>query len=221
MLKHQVAEKTGISSDELSNIKNIIFDLGGVIIDIYYTKTIENFKELGFIDFEKIYTQIKQTHIFDLLETGKIPPHVFRMELRKFNQKLNDDDIDTAWSAMIGILPWYNIPLLKTIRKQYRTFLLSNTNAIHINHFYRCLEKEYKNNPLSEMFEHTYYSHEIGFRKPDADSYEFVINDSGLKASETLFIDDYYPNIQGAKKAGLIAYHLENEKIHSLFNYNE
>jgi putative hydrolase of the HAD superfamily len=221
MLKQQVAEKSGINNEKLYEIKNIIFDLGGVIIDIHYKKTAERFNDLGFSDFENIYSQIKQAHIFDLLETGKIPPQAFRMELRKFNQKLTDDNIDAAWSAMIGTLPWYNIPLLKTIRKQYRTFLLSNTNAIHIEHFNRLLLKEYKNNPISEMFEHTYYSYEIGFRKPNTDAYEFVLRDAGLKASETLFVDDSLQNIEGARSAGLIAYHLEDEKIHSLFNYNE
>jgi glucose-1-phosphatase len=219
MLNRLAFSKIGISEKQISGIKNIIFDLGGVIIDIRYDETIEQFKKLGFTDFQNIYSLLKQTRLFDLLETGKIPPQAFRMEMRKFQNHLTDEQIDTAWSAMIGNMPWYNIPLIKTIRKHYRTFLLSNTNAIHIEYFIKQLEKTFKLNPLPEMFEHTYYSHEMGCRKPDIEAYEFVLRDSGLIASETLFIDDLDLNIEGAKNAGLIAYHLKDEKIHSLFDY--
>jgi putative hydrolase of the HAD superfamily len=217
MLQPHVARKLGINEIELSKIKNIIFDLGGVIIDIRYNATIEQFKMLGFKGFDKIYTQIKNTHLFDLLETGKIEPETFRNELRKFKSQLTDWQIDNAWNAMIGEMPLANIQLIKEIRKQYRTFMLSNTNAIHIQYFTGYLNDTFGYNPLPEMFERVYFSHEIGKRKPDVLAYEFVLKDAGLNANETLFIDDLAINIEGAEKTGIRTYHLDNENIANLF----
>ncbi|MDP4207623.1 MAG: HAD family phosphatase [Bacteroidota bacterium] len=217
MLNPDIARQLNVNEDNLLQVKNIIFDLGGVIINIHYQASIELFKQMGFTDFEGIYTQLKQTHLFDLLETGKIAPQIFRDELRKYNLSISDEQIDQAWNAMIGSMPAEHIPLLMRIRKKYRTFLLSNTNAIHINYFQNYLKQSFGANPLPLMFEHTYYSHDIGERKPNVSAYEFVLNDAGLKASETLFIDDLAANIEGARKAGLLAYHLSDETISDIF----
>ena len=84
MLNQHVFNKLEISDIEFKKIKNIIFDLGGVIINISFQRSLNAFKKLGFNDFDIIYSQIKQTHLFDLLETGKIPPQAFCNELRKF-----------------------------------------------------------------------------------------------------------------------------------------
>jgi putative hydrolase of the HAD superfamily len=218
MMNRIIADKTGMSVGQLAGIKNIIFDLGGVIIDIRQNDTVEQFKAFGFADFETIYTQIKQTHLFDLLETGKIPPQAFRIELRKYHNHLSNEQIDRAWNAMIGEMPENNILLLKTLRQKYRTFLLSNTNAIHMDYLIRHLKAKFGYNPLSEMFEHTYYSHEIGFRKPNTDIYEFVLQNAGLKPEETLFIDDLEANVTGARISGLFSFHLEHNTIADLFN---
>jgi len=217
MLHPRVALKLGIEEAELQKIKNIIFDLGGVIIEIHYRATIDAFKKLGFHDFENIYSLIKGTRVFDMLETGKIPPQVFRNELRKYKNHLTDENIDMAWNTMIGEMPSAHLPLLRNIRKNYKTYLLSNTNAIHIEYFVHYLEKRFGYNSLTDMFDKVYFSHEIGERKPDKQAYEAVLLDAGISASETLFIDDLMINIEGAKKAGLWAYHLENESITDLF----
>jgi putative hydrolase of the HAD superfamily len=217
MLHSRVALKLGIPADDLKNIKNIIFDLGGVIIDIHYQATIESFKKIGFNDFENIYSLIKNTPLFDMLETGKIPPQAFRNELRKFKSSLTDEQINTSWNTMIGNMPSDNLPLLRNVRKKYKTYLLSNTNAIHIDYFINYLEQKFGYNPLSDMFDKVYFSHEIGQRKPDKEAFETVLHDACLVPSETLFIDDLILNIGGARKAGLLAYHLENETIKELF----
>ncbi len=135
MLHLRVANKLGITEKKLNKIKYIIFDLGGVIIDIRFRETIKQFKKIGFNDFDSIYNQIKQTRLFDLLETGKIPPQVFRNELRKYHNQLTDEQIDFAWNFMIGDMPKSHIALLKRLRSRYQTFLLSNTNAIHVDYF--------------------------------------------------------------------------------------
>lgn len=217
MENKQEFDNTEENKLELSGIKNIIFDLGGVIIDIHYQKTIEQFKKFGFTDFEAIYSQLKQTHLFDLLETGKIPPQSFRMELRKYHN-LTDKQIDEAWNMMIGDMPYQHVNLLKLLRKRFRVFLLSNTNNIHIDYFLKYLNDKYNGNPLLEMFEHTYYSYEIGYRKPDIQAYNYVLMDAGINATETLFIDDLEENIAGAQKAGLQTFHLTKHSIRTLFN---
>jgi putative hydrolase of the HAD superfamily len=217
MLNQQIALELGLKEDKIADIKNIIFDLGGVIIDIRYKDTIEQFNKIGFTNFEAIYTQMKQTQLFDSLETGKIHPHAFRVELQKYQNQLTNEQIDLAWNAMIGDMPFQHVNILKLLRKKYRTFLLSNTNEIHINYFYNYLLSKFDYNPLPEMFEHTYYSHEIGYRKPDVEAYEYVLKDACIKPEETLFIDDLQANIIGAKEAGLQTIHLVGHSIQNLF----
>lgn len=220
MLNYIEFENRGMKHAELAGIKNIIFDLGGVIIDIYYDKTIESFKKLGFSDFDSIYSQIKHTRVFDLLEIGKLPSQAFRMELRKFRNNLSDKQIDEAWSAMIGEMPESYIALLGSLKGKYRTFLLSNTNAIHIDYLIKRMVKKFGYNPLPNMFEYLYLSHEMGCRKPDMEAYEYVLRDAAINPGETLFIDDLEVNIKGAKKVGLHTFHLVDTKLSSLFNMN-
>jgi len=217
MLHPRIAQKIGIPEEKLTDIKNIIFDLGGVIIEIHYQDTISAFEKIGFHDFENIYSLIKHTHLFDMLETGKIPAQAFRNELRKYRNHLTDEQINKAWNTMIGNMPSSNLPLLRTVRKQYHTYLLSNTNAIHIEYFIHYLEQKFGYNALTDMFDKVYFSHEIGERKPEHAAFEFVINDASLTPSETLFIDDLLPNIEGAREVGLLTYHLQNESIADLF----
>jgi putative hydrolase of the HAD superfamily len=218
MLNQRVFNKLELSDIESGKIKNIIFDLGGVVINISYQRALDAFLQLGFNEFDVIYSQIKQTHLFDLLETGQIPPQAFCNEIRKFKNNLTDEDIKHAWSSMIVDMPPEHIPLLKAVRKHYNTFLLSNTNDIHIEYFNRYLKETFGSNPLPEMFDRVYYSYEIHQRKPDAAAYEAVLMDSGLKPEETLFIDDLFANILAAQKLGIHAYHLENECISDLFD---
>ena len=217
MLHRHIAKKINISDQQLFGIKNIIFDMGGVIMDIHFEKTKDQFKKIGFNDFDNIYSKIKQSHLFNQFETGKIAPQTFRDGLRLYNPKLTDEQMDHAWNNMIGEMPESNIALLKKIRKDYRVFLLSNTNAIHIAYFEKYLNGKFGYNPLTEMFEHTYFSFEMGKRKPDAEAYEHVLDCEQLQASETLFIDDTESNVTGAIKAGLFGYFLENETINDLF----
>lgn len=152
-----------------------------------------------------------------MLETGKIPAQAFRNELRKFRNHLTDEQINTAWNTMIGNIPSAHLPLLRSVKKEYKTYLLSNTNEIHIEYFIQYLETKFGYNALAEMFDKAYFSHEIGERKPDRQAYETVIHDAGIKPAETLFIDDLLVNIEGARKVGLWAYHLEHESIVDLF----
>ncbi|MFO8067318.1 MAG: HAD family phosphatase [Bacteroidales bacterium] len=195
------------------SIKNIIFDLGGVILNVDYHKSINKFKSLGIADFEKLFTQAKQNKLFDLLDTGEISPEGFRDKIREYgNTNLTDNQIDEAWNAMLLDLPKERIELLQKVKKKYRTFLLSNTNAIHYPEYMRYMKSEFGVENLSELFEKEYLSHEIGMRKPNTETFTHITREQGLNPQETLFIDDTKQHVEGARKAGLNAYWLDITK---------
>lgn len=203
------------------DIKNIIFDLGGVILNIDYHLTIDAFKKIGFENFDEVFTQAKQTGVFDQLDKGVITPNEFRIGVRELAGKpLTDQQIDDAWNAMLLDFPTHRLKLLEQVHSNYRTFLLSNTNQIHIDVYNQILFNTFGVKDLSHFFEKEYYSHVIHMRKPDAEVYEYILNQNGLKKEETLFIDDTEQHIVGAQKVGINAYHLklrDGETIEGLF----
>lgn len=186
------------------NIKNIIFDLGGVIVEIDYQITIGMFKKLGISDFDSLYGQYKQSHLFDGFDKGLVSPDKFREGLSQFLHKsINKSDFDAAWNSMIKELPAQNIVLLNILKNKYNTFLLSNTNEIHLEYFFRMIYDVHKVNQFESLFNKAYYSCRIGMRKPDREIYEFVLKDSGLMAEESLFIDDTSINLTPAEEVGI------------------
>lgn len=219
MLNLKIAEKLGIQPHDLERVKNIIFDLGNVVIDIHYNRTLDAFRKLGFNDFEKAYSLFKQSDLFTLLETGRIPGDEFCSSLRQNGiTNCSNGEIKDAWSMMLGELTAENYELLKSLRKNYNTYLLSNTNEIHIDFFTKGVVKVFGRNVLPEMFNKIYYSHQVQLRKPNPEIYEYVLKDAALEPRETIFIDDLLENIKAAEKTGILAYHLEKEKIGELFN---
>jgi len=185
------------------HIKNIIFDLGGVIINLDTQKTASEMKKLGFADFEKSYTLLSQTDIFDLLEKGLISPSQFRFEIQKqLPKSVSDQELDVAWSAMLLDFPAKRIELIQSLKNKYRTFLLSNTNKIHYDNYNTDFISVY-GCQLNDIFEKAYYSFDLGMRKPEADIYQFVLKQSHLNPKETLFIDDSEANIRTANALGI------------------
>ena len=201
-------------------VRNIIFDLGNVIINIAPELTLSKFKELDFADFADIYSIMRQTDVFDRLDTGKITMPEFRNAIRDFSKiNLSDAQIDDAWCAMLLDFPEENIELLRKLREDgYKLYLLSNTNDIHINYYKKYMEQQFGSDLLSELFDHAYYSHEIGFRKPDIEAFDYVLKAEGLKPAETLFIDDLENNVIGARQAGIQAYiHRKGDRLLNYF----
>ncbi len=193
-------------------IKNIIFDLGNVIINVNSVLTAQAMKELGFKDFEKSYTLFKQTDLFDRLEKGEITPDFLRNELRKhLVNHVTDEEFDRAWGAMLLDFPKERIDLIKNLREKYNIYLLSNTNEIHYNQYMQDFKEEHGFD-FNSLFVKPYYSHQVGHRKPDSKIYEHVIADSNLVPKESLFIDDLKINIDAAKEAGLQTIWLDLEK---------
>lgn len=198
---------------DLSKYKHIIFDLGGVILNIDYHKTIQMFKDLGIPDFDELYTQAKQNGVFDQLETGKITPEEFYQYIISISHvKLSVSQIDNAWNAMLLDIPGGRKEFLEAVSKKYDIYLLSNTNKIHIDWFKDMVNQVYGTYWFSEVFKKDYYSHEIGLRKPDVTVFEYVLNENNLKATDTIFFDDSIQHIEGAKKAGLTAIHITEDK---------
>ncbi len=185
-------------------IHNIIFDLGGVILNIDYNKTTNAFKSLGVKHFEELYSQQHASSLFKQLECGQITQEEFMVEMKKYSpENLTSEQITQAWNAMLLDFPPERIMLLKSLKTRYRTFLLSNTNAIHLEKVQQIYKDTMGEGSLEDCFEKAYYSHLIGLRKPNKEAYEFVINEQGLKPEETLFIDDTFPNIETAEALGI------------------
>jgi len=189
-----------------SKIRNIILDLGGVIIDLDYRRTADAFLRLGMAGFDEVYTKAKQTSLFDDFEKGFLDAPAFRDDLRKhLPADLSDEEIDHAWNSMLLGVPGKRIEWLRQLGKHYRLFLLSNTNVIHIAAFTEMLARELDGFRIEELFEKTYYSCLLGMRKPDREIFQLVINENGLDPSQTLFVDDSIQHVEGALKTGISA----------------
>lgn len=192
-----------------ANIKNIIFDLGGVILNIDPVLTLKRFETLGVKDTMALHKQLNTLGIFDNYETNTINSPEFRDAIRRVTDiSLTDWQIDEAWNAMLLDIPEHRISLLNKLKAHYRTFLLSNTNDIHLNYYTRMLQAQHDIN-LNALFEKAYYSHLIGKRKPDKAAWNIVLQENNIAPGETLFIDDRLENIEAARELGLIVFHLD------------
>ena len=201
----------------MKNSKAIIFDLGGVILNINYQNTIDKFSKLGVKNASAFYSKKMQSDLFNQIETGKITTEKFLSVLKKETNKATIYQVEKAWNSMLLDLPKERIVLLKKLSQDYPIFLLSNTNAIHISAIKEYLGESIYTNFYS-LFNKVYYSHEIGFRKPNKEAFQLILKENNLKANEVLFIDDSPQHIQGAKKLGIKTYHLKDqEEITTLF----
>jgi len=208
---------------DLTGIKNIIFDYGGVIINTNTRLTINAFKELGFFKVEDYICQSNNSDLLVKMEKGQMSDNVFRDGIRKVsNLKLTDEQIDFAWNAILLDMSADKIKLLEKLRKKYKIFLLSNTNVIHYKKFLKDLQQKFGYLNFNKLFEKAWFSFQLGMVKPDAEIYNYVLTDASLLPKETLFIDDSAINIKGAKKTGIKTYLLNNEDILEAFkNYEE
>ncbi len=189
-------------------VKNIIFDLGNVIIDLDIDRTWLSLKHWLGDDFEmKLKNISPDNDIFIQFEIGKISEEEFFETLRQLmDAPLSIKLLKEAWNAMLLQIPPQRFEMLSQLKERYNVFLLSNTNKTHVDWVDGYLRTVY-NFTIQDFderyFHKPYYSHLIHLRKPDTDIYEYVLKDAQLKADETLFIDDNAHNIEGAKKVGL------------------
>lgn len=196
---------------DLTNIKNIIFDLGKVLLNLDFTASIKAFQELGLSRDVLNNQQAYSDPVFYELEVGKVSPDEFCSRVRKKlnNPKASDLQIKDAWYAMILNVPSNRVKKLQELRQNYKVYLFSNTNQIHIKRLHADFYREH-GIEFPSLFDNDFYSHEIYARKPDLNSYEKVIELSRVNPMETLFVDDLEKNILGAKRAGLQTFWLKD-----------
>jgi glucose-1-phosphatase len=193
----------------LTVIKNIVFDFGGVILNIDHHRVEIAFERLGIRDFEQLFNQASQSELFKSLEKGEKTSAEFRDEIRKLiGLKLTDATIDHTWNEIICDYPHEHIQLLKEIRKHHRLFLLSNTNVIHYNYYIPKFRNEFGFD-FESLFENVYWSFKIGMRKPDPDPFLLLLKNETIQPDETLFIDDTSQNTDIARFLGFKTLHLK------------
>jgi len=194
----------------MAAVKNLIFDLGNVLYDIDFKKMNDGFTSIGIKNIEALFT-LNQSHpLFLDLEMGFVNEQEFYDGFRTLaNLVLSNDQIRTAWNSLLVGFRKSSIQWVKENNKKYPTFLYSNTNQIHCDHFIPEFEKEVADYPLESLFQTSYYSHKMGMRKPDPVSFTYILEKEGLVAEETLFIDDNEPNIIAAASVGIKVLHLK------------
>ena len=194
----------------MKRINALLFDLGGVIVDLDYNKTIEAFEAIGLEDAEHLYNQFNQSKIFDEFEIGSISREEFMDLLQeKIPQKVSQSKIKEAWNAMILGFEKSKLEQIKRYSEKIPCYLLSNTNEIHLEYIQTLLQEvPFKN--LELLFTKCYYSHIIGRRKPHRETFEWVLNDMGSSPEEVLFIEDSPQHIRGAEKAKIKTLHFTN-----------
>jgi len=202
-----------------SRIKNIIFDLGGVILNLSVDSTLRKFAEHSNLPVDKVIEIYHSRPEFLAYEKGEISNDEFRTALREiFSITTLDTQMDECWNAMLGDIPKERIDLLRELKSKYRTYLLSNTNAIHLDCFTGIVKKQHGIESLDPLFHKAYYSHLMKMRKPDPQIYEYVLKENGLKANETIFLDDNVANLKGAASVGIETFHVTHpDTIFSLF----
>lgn len=190
-------------------IKNIIFDLGGVLLDIDFTLTAKAFEDLGVHDFLSLYNQHHADTFFADFEKGKVPVDEFYDHIRRICQcdHLTNDQIRDAWDALLIRFPQERINWLMQIAEKYSIFLFSNTNILHYQWFAAAFEEQ-TGKMLNNCFVKAYYSHEMGIRKPAFESYQMILDEQQLNVAETLFIDDTVKNTEAAQAMGMQVIHL-------------
>ncbi len=186
-------------------VKNLIFDLGGVILDLAVPRTLGGFSRLSGIAPGKVTEMFKDSEGFLHFERGTMEVDEFREFVRSlYKIKASDEQLDECWNAMLLSIPEERLQLLRKLKDKHQTFLLSNTNTIHLDFINtQVLPRLNGVASLDDYFHRTYYSHLMGTRKPEAEIFNRVLEENGLVAEETLFLDDNADNIEGAKKLGI------------------
>jgi glucose-1-phosphatase len=194
----------------MTGIKNIIFDLGGVFLNINFSLTEAAFNKLGVTGFGEMFTQHHANDLFVQLETGAITDIEFYAAFRReTGTSLLDADIKNAWNALLLDFRMPSLEWLDSIKDKYQLFLFSNTNQIHHDAFILSYQAQTGRANFDNQFKKAYYSQQMGMRKPDIAPFLLILKEQGLRAAETLFIDDTIKNVLAARAAGMQAIHLQ------------
>ena len=203
-----------------AKIKNIIFDLGGVILDIDENIVYQELEKLG-IPVSQLTHSKEFVDIMSKFDTGIYTAPTFRKKLKALigQEKMTDQKFDSIWNSMLLDIPRERIEAIEKIKKHYKIFLMSNTNEIHYDLYVRDLQLRFGYREFDELFNKSYFSFDIHLEKPDPRFFELILDHEQLLAEETLFIDDTATNIKAAKALGIKTYHIQrDELVRNLFD---
>jgi len=195
-------------------INAIIFDFGDVFINLDKQATLDGLKNLGIAEWNEDLDQLNLQY-----EVGAITGEDFLSGIQKHTDNASIEDIRKAWNAILADFPLYRLEFLQMLSQKYRLFLLSNTDAIHIKTFEKKTGTTFYSD-FYQCFEKVYFSFEIGLRKPNPDAYNLILDQNGLQAKQTLFIDDKKENTDAAAALGFHVWNLQvgEEDVVDLFN---
>lgn len=179
-----------------AGIQAVIFDLGGVIIDLSLDRTLTAFATLTGASKADIQNAHGSNPVFMAYEKGEVSDQEFRDSIRKlFSVQATDTEIDHCWNAMLVDLPVSTLSMLEKLKKHFRIFVLSNTNTIHINYVNEIM---LQGKVLDSWFHKAYYSHLLRMRKPELKIYQHVLEQNRLIPNQTIFLDDNPDNLKAA-----------------------
>jgi epoxide hydrolase-like predicted phosphatase len=191
-------------------IKNLIFDLGGVILDLSVAHTLKSFSELSGIPQQQVHKIFTTSPGFSEYEKGTMDDQSFRQYLKQiYKVDASDEAIDVCWNAMLLGIPLVKLKLLQRLKDTYTVLLLSNTNEIHLSYINNVILPGVTGERSLDLYFHkAYYSHRMLMRKPEPEIFEYVLKENQLNAEETLFLDDNASNIEGAASVGIKTVHV-------------
>lgn len=186
-------------------IKNLILDFGDIFINLDKTATPKAMSHYGF---ESSTPELEK--LFNDYEKGLFSSDHFLYKTGQLFSSATKQNLIDAWNAILLDFPDYRLEFLEQLAQEnnYRLFLLSNTNDIHIEHVKSNIGLE-KFNRFKNSFEVFYLSYHMGMRKPDAEIFEFVLKENNLNANETLFVDDTKENTDSAASLGIQVWNLQ------------
>lgn len=193
----------------MHNFQNLILDFGGVIYQIDPSRQIKAFNSSGLGDFDRLFFTLTSSKLLEDFETGRLSEKEFFEKISNVlgNKSFSFSDFKRLWNSILVGFDHEAIELIGKLKNRYRLFLLSNTNAIHYEFFTSEFRAIY-GTELEALFEKVFWSFQTGKRKPDPESYQLVMNASGITPSSCIFVDDSLINIEGAKQVGIPSIHL-------------
>ena len=197
-----------------SKIKNIIFDLGGVILDIDENVVYQELEKMG-INVSELAHSKEFINIMSKFDSGIYTAATFRKKTKSLLglEKMTDQKFDSIWNAMLLDIPRERIEAIEKVKKHYKIFLMSNSNVIHYDLYVRDLQLRFGYNEFDELFNKSYFSFAEHLEKPDPRFFELILDHEGLQPEETLFIDDTEKNIKVAKSLGINTYHIRRDEL--------
>jgi len=209
---HRIKPK--FSSKMNVKIKNIIFDLGGVILDIDENVIYKELEKMD-IDTTELAHSKEFISVLSKFDTGVYTAATFRRKMKTFlgQEKMTDEKFDSIWNAMLLDIPRERIEAIEKVKQHYRIFLMSNSNEIHYDLYVRDLQLRFGYDEFDKLFDKSYFSFAVHMEKPDPRFFELILDHENLLPEETLFIDDTKANIEVAKSLGINTYHISREEL--------